>query len=201
MFPDAPGDLYLGQPDQDFHGEHSLYVDQVQLNQVHHGRRTPVAGRSGGVAVSWTYTRNPSTATSGGRRDALRLLLNDLSSSRPLRQDEELAFALSQENNNLYLAAAWMCESLADNEAVQTRVGDLSIGGEKPKNYREAAASYRMLGIRRGVAGIMPAMSSGAKLTYTQDTDRVQPIFTRGMMTKPGQPVGIEGTVSTGLTT
>ncbi|SRR6266566_2366710 len=151
--------------------------------------------------MSWTYTRAPSTASSAGRRDALRLLLNDLTSSRPLRADEELAFALSQQNNNIYLAASWICESLADNEAVQTRVGDLSIGGEKPKNYREAAACYRMLGIRRGVTGIMPAMSSGQKTVYVQDTDRVQPVFTRGMMTRPGAPVGIEGTVSTGLTT
>lgn len=151
--------------------------------------------------MTWTYTRAPSTASSGGLRDALRLMLNDLSSARPLRQDEELAFALSQQNSNLYLAAAWMCESLADNEAVQARVGDLSIGGEKPKNYRDAADRYRMLGIRRGVKGVMPAMSSGDKLTYLLDTDRVKPIFVRGMMTRPGAPVGMEGAVSTGLTT
>jgi hypothetical protein len=128
-------------------------------------------------------------------------MLNDLTSARPLRQDEEIAFALSQENNNLYLAASWLCESLADNEAVAARVGDLSIGGEKPTNYRAAAVAFRMLGIRQGVKGVMPAMSSGDKATYRMDTDRVQEIFSRGMMTRPGQPVGIEGTVSTALTT
>ena len=151
--------------------------------------------------MAWTYTRAPSTQSSGGLRDAVRLLINDLSSSRPLRQDEEVTFALSQQNNNIYLAASWLCDSLADNTAVQKRVGDLSIGGEIPKNYREAAQAYRMLGIRRGVTGIMPAMSSGDKSTYIADTDRVLPIFTRGMMTAPGAPVGTEGTVSTSLTT
>jgi hypothetical protein len=103
-----------------------------------------------------------------------------------LRSDEAIAFALGQEGNNLYRAAAWLCDSLADAEAVSRRVGDLALGAEKPENYRAMAAQYRQESAIRGAMPIMVAHSSGLKQAMASDPDRVAPFFTRETMTPPG---------------
>ena len=144
--------------------------------------------------MTWTYTGAPSTNSSQGRRDAVREMINDLTSSRQLRSDEAIAFALGQGNNSIYHGAAFLCDQLADATAVSARVGDLSVGGEQPKNYRDLASRYRYLAALKGAIPFAVAFSSAAKDTYRTDTDRVKPAFTRGMMSKPGT---ITGTTST----
>lgn len=140
--------------------------------------------------MTWTYQNSPSTNSSQGRRDAVRQMINDVSSARELKSDEAIAFALAQWNNSVYHGAAFLCDQLADSEAVATRVGDLSLGAEKPANYKALASRYRMLASLRGAVPFAVAMSSAAKNTYRTDTDRVQPAFTRGMMTRPGTVAG-----------
>lgn len=122
------------------------------------------------------------------------MLINDISSGNPLRQDEEIAFALAQEGLSLYRGAALMCETLADSAAVDTRVGDLSLGGQKPLNYRAMATRYRMIAALRGSMPYAAAFSSMEKDTYRDDTDRVKPSFTIGMMQRPGTLVGTTST-------
>jgi len=146
--------------------------------------------------MSWTYTSAPSTSSSAGRRDAVRWLMNDRFTSRQLVQDALISFSLSQEGNNIYRAAALNCDALADSEAVTARVGDFTLGGEKPKNYRELARTLRRISAERGAKPFIAANSSMEKSLFAIDTDRVIPAFTRGMMTKPGT---IVGTTSTGF--
>ena len=145
--------------------------------------------------MTWTYGFCvQSTQTTGGRRDAVRLLINDLSSGSPLRQDEEISFALAQEGNNLYRGAALLCETLADSAAVSKKVGDLSLGAEKAPNYRALASRYRNLAALRGTMPYAAALSSAQKDTYRSDPDRVKPSFTLGMMQRPGTMVGTTST-------
>lgn len=144
--------------------------------------------------MPWTYTSAPSTSSSAGRRDAVRILINDRFTSRQLAQDAIISFALAQEGNALYRAAAWVADSLADSEAVNARVGDFSLGGEKPKNYRDLARQLRRISAERGALPFMAAQSSQKKETFAADTDRVLPAFTRGMMQKPGTLVGTTST-------
>lgn len=147
--------------------------------------------------MTWTFANAPSTQTSQGRRDAVRFMINDLTSGRPLRSDEAIAFALSQEGLSLYRAAAWLCDTLADSEAVALKVGDLALGAEKPANYRAMAANYRWQDAVRAAVPFMVAQSSGAKATAVDDTDRVKPYFARDMM----QPVGLPQIATTVSTT
>ena len=144
--------------------------------------------------MSWTYAKSPSTTSTAGRRDAVRLLINDLTSSRPLRQDEEIAFALAQEGNSVLRGAAFICETLADSEAITKRVGDLSLGAEKPVNYRMLADRYRRLSAINYAVPYGAAFSISEKYTYQVDTDRVEPSFTAGMMQHPGTLVGTTST-------
>lgn len=144
--------------------------------------------------MTWTYQNAPSTNSSQGRRDAVRQMINDVSSARELKSDEAIAFALAQWNNSLYHGAAFLCDQLADSEAVSAKVGDLALGAEKPTNYRALASRYRSLAALRGAVPFAVAMSSAAKDTYRTDTDRVKPAFTRGMMSRPGALIGTTST-------
>lgn len=126
----------------------------------------------------------------------MRILVNDRFTSRQLAQDAIITFALGQEGNNLYRAAAFVADTLADSEAVNAHVGDFTLGGEKPKNYRDLARRLRLWSAERGAKPYIAAISSGLKAGIAVDTDRVLPAFTRGMMTKPGT---IVGTTSTGF--
>lgn len=145
--------------------------------------------------MAWTYSSAPSTGSSAGRRDAIRILVNDRFTTRQLVQDAIITFALAQESNNLYRAAAWVADSLADSEAVAARVGDLSIGGEKPTNYRTLARQLRHMGVLHSTAmPIVEAISSQFKQSHEADTDRVLPFFTRQMMANNGV---LSGTTST----
>ncbi len=144
--------------------------------------------------MAWTFTNAPSTSTTAGRRDAVRLMVNDITSGRQLRTDEAITFALAQFNLNIYHGAAFLCDQLADSEAVSVRVGDLSLGAEKPVNYKALAMRYRMLAALKGAVPFAVAMSSAAKSPYRTDTDRVKPAFTRGMMSRPGTLIGTTST-------
>lgn len=124
----------------------------------------------------------------------MRILINDRYTSRQLAQDAVISFALGQEGNNIYRSAAWVADSLADSEAVNATVGDFTLGGEKPKNYRDLARQLRRMSAERGAAPYMAARSSALKQLNASDTDRVVPAFTRGMMTKPGTLVGTTST-------
>ena len=111
-----------------------------------------------------------------------------------MKSDEAITFALAQWNNSIYHGAAFLCDQLADSAAVSAKVGDLALGAEKPTNYRALAARYRYLASLKGAVPYAVAMSSAARLTMTQDTDRVKPFFTRGQMTRPGSVIGTTST-------
>src|SRR5262245_29549334 len=113
--------------------------------------------------MAWTYSSAPGTSNAASRRDAVRILTNDRFTSRQLVQDAIVAFALSEEGNNVYRAAAWVCDSLADSEAVNARVGDFTLGGEKPANYKDLARILRRRSAEKFALPFMAAHSSASK--------------------------------------
>lgn len=134
--------------------------------------------------MSWTYTGLPETATAEGRRDAVRLLIQDTDNAAQLFQDEEISFALAQENNSLYRAAALLLDALSKTAQQSRSIGDLSISSQSG-GFSALATRYRMLATR----GAMPfagGISVSDKETRTADTDRVRPAFTRELHQTPG---------------
>lgn len=139
--------------------------------------------------MTWTWGAAPSTATSAGRRDALRSLIRDTDSSRQLLTDEELAFFYAQEGN-LYRAAASACWALADGQKVNKTVGDLSISqGSVLQNYRTLAQLYRMRA-DNDASVYAGGISQSDKLMQEQDSDRVVPSFTRSLHVDPERSTG-----------
>jgi hypothetical protein len=136
--------------------------------------------------MSFTYTGAPSTATPTGRRDAVRLLLKDMSSGSPLYQDSEIEFFLTHFNSNVWRAAAYGAIGLAAREADSKSVGDLSISGFG-KSWRDLAAQYQSHA-EAHVSLYAGGISVSDKQTAEADTDRVQPAFTRTLFENPLVP-------------
>lgn len=134
--------------------------------------------------MTWTYNASPDSSSTGGRRDAVRLLLKDTNTSSQLYQDEELAFFLTENGNNVWRAAADAAEGLSAREAESKSVGDLSISGFG-KTWGALAKSYRMRADSQATP-FAGGISITSKEGYDADTDRVTPSFTRNTMGYPG---------------
>lgn len=147
--------------------------------------------------MAFTYTGAPSTGTTAGRRDAVRLLLKDLTSASPLYADAEIAFFLTHHRNNVWRAAASAATGLAAREAESKSVGDLSISGFG-KTWRELAAEYR-LHADSHVTSYGGGLSISDKQTAELDADRIQPAFTRTLFQNPLVP-NIATAATTGST-
>ena len=137
--------------------------------------------------MSFTYTANPSTGTTAGRRDAVRLLSKDVSSGSALFADSEIAFFLSHYSNNVFRAAALGARNLAARTAESKSVGDLSISGFG-KSWRDVAAEYELYADKR-VSNYVGGISIADKQAAETNTDRVPPAFTRTLFANPLVPV------------
>lgn len=114
-------------------------------------------------------------------------MIRDTNEARPLMTDEEITFFYTMERN-IWRAAASACLSLADGQAVNKSVGDLSIGS-KVDTYRSLAADYR----RRADADASVyagGISIADKLSQESNTDRVNPSFTRNLQVNPWNSTG-----------
>lgn len=141
--------------------------------------------------MAFTYTGSPSTGTTNGRRDAVRLLLKDVSSGTVLFQDAEIQFFLTHHGNNVWRAAASAAQGLSAREAESKSVGDLAISGFG-KSWRDLAADYRMHADSH-VTLFAGGISVSEKQTAELDTDRVQPAFTRTLLQNPLVPNVVTG--------
>ena len=64
--------------------------------------------------MAWSYDeRNLNTTDALGRLNATRFLIGDTNEDDQQVQDEEVAFALAQANNNTYFAGAFLCRTIA----------------------------------------------------------------------------------------
>lgn len=95
----------------------------------------------------WTYS-DPNTS----RKDEVRFMVGDTSTTAQMVQDEEIAYMLTLHppvtGKPAWLAAAWTCDAIAGKFArqVQRSLGDLSASAQQQfEHYRDLAAHYRML--------------------------------------------------------
>jgi hypothetical protein len=133
----------------------------------------------------WSYSAsNLNTTTASGRLNSVRLLVGDTDSADQLAQDEEILFAISQANNNIYYAAAWVCRTVA---AKFSRMVDTTLDGAlsakystRSKQYQQLAAQVEAQGKKTsgkslGVFG--GGYSSSAMQVANEEPDRVKPAF------------------------
>jgi hypothetical protein len=133
----------------------------------------------------WSYSAsNLNTTTASGRLNSVRLLVGDTDDADQLAQDEEILFAISQANNNIYYAAAWVCRTVA---AKFSRMVDTTLDGAlsakystRSKQYQQLAAQVEAQGKKTsgkslGVFG--GGYSSSAMQVANEDPDRVKPAF------------------------
>ena len=91
-----------------------------------------------------TFTYEPGDRTN---RDVLRFLLGDTDQDDHIFEDEELDLALNHEGNDINMAAAMCCKSIATNQSKQATaikvMGDVSIDKTKiPKFFMELSEKF-----------------------------------------------------------
>ena len=101
--------------------------------------------------MTWSYSGNPSSSST----DKVRFLCGDTDTTNQQVSNEEIAFLLSEWNNNAYLSASFACDAISGKYSAKSdssrSVGDLSISiqyGAQAKIFMERAASLRALSYR-----------------------------------------------------
>lgn len=143
--------------------------------------------------MTWTYTL-ASIATTPLYQ--VRLMIGDTVSSKPLLQDEEIAFYITQDPS-VWRAASRACRAIAGNfsrdaDSVQ---GELKqVMSVRSKQYNSLAAQYANDAVARG--GGLPyagGISVFDKIQQELNPDRVEPQFNLGMDDNLVVPVGAVG--------
>ena len=140
--------------------------------------------------MTWTYAGAPGTATADERRDAVRLLLGDTDTNAQQVTDEEIAFGLTQEADDVYRAAASMATALSGKYA---RMVDTAFEGVR-SSYSQRSSQYRLLAVqlrnKAALSGGLGTPAAGGILISVidavhDDTDRVPSVFRRGQFRNP----------------
>ena len=135
--------------------------------------------------MSWSYSPSDlNTTTASGRLNSVRLLVGDTDSADQLVQNEEIMFGLSQANNNVYYAAAWVCRTVA---AKFSRMVDTTLDGALSGKYSTRAKQFQQLATQIEAQGKKTSGKSlgvfAGGITYSgmfvanQDEDRVKSEF------------------------
>ena len=136
--------------------------------------------------MAWSYDeRNLNTTDALGRLNATRFLIGDTNEDDQQVQDEEVAFALAQANNNTYFAGAFLCRTIA---AKYSRNVDVKIAGaleemssQLQAHYLELAEALEYQASKTG--GVLGIKAGGITLSAVDaaraNTNRVTPKFTK----------------------
>lgn len=142
--------------------------------------------------MSWSYSEfDLGTDSEDGRMNVVRLLVGDTNEDDPLVEDEEIFFALAQNSDQVYLAAAWIARSLAAKFA---RKVTTQLDGALRANYSDLSKQFSKLsdnleyqGKRAGsVVGIKAGgISKVAVNSVRANTDRIGSYFRRDKFRNP----------------
>lgn len=134
--------------------------------------------------MTWSYSGNPSASDN----DEIRFLTGDVDTTDQLVSDEEIAYAIAQEANNVK-AAVRVCYAIAMKFArkADKAVGDLKINySQQYKQYLDMADTLdSKIAAVEGAIAYAGGISVSDKDTVDADTDRVNPSFSRGMHDNP----------------
>jgi hypothetical protein len=144
------------------------------------------------TSQSWTYSGDPAAS----HTDGVRFLLGDTNSADQQLRDEEIAFVLLIENDDIYRAAARGAEALAAKyaRAITKKIGSAWLESEKKaQHYRDLA---KQLWYSAGVGSVVPwvgSISQAVKQVQENNEDNVSPFFTRETGDYPNtMPIGTQ---------
>ena len=143
--------------------------------------------------MAWTYDEtNLVTTTAAGRLNVVRLLIGDTDTNDQLIKNEEITFALSQANDNVYFAASWSARTISAQFARRVTT---KLDGALSAEYSDLAKQYKALSADLREQGQKYSMSSGslraggistAAVKAAQAlTDRPDPAFSKGQFDNP----------------
>ena len=137
--------------------------------------------------MAWTYS-DPSTSD----RDAVRFLVGDTDTTDQRVTDEEIAFALSQASDDVYLAAAICARALAGKYAnlVDTKFESVSSNySDLRDNYTRLATQLERQSKKFAANGLGIPAAGGMSISeidsVESDTDRVPSKFRRDQYANP----------------
>jgi len=145
----------------------------------------------------WTYDPTDlGTDTVSGRLNSVRLLVGDTDTSDQQLQNSEIEFALTQNTDNVYNAASWLCGILV---AKYSRMVDTQLDGALEGKYSNRVAQYGKLAVQlaemgRRSGGLSLGVSGGgisisAMESAASNTDRPKSRFYVGQFDNPMPPV------------
>lgn len=142
--------------------------------------------------MSWSYDPTDlDTTTASGRLNTVRLLVGDTDTLDQQVQNEEIMFALAENNNNIYYSSAWVCRTISSQYArrVTTQLdGALSANySDLIKHYAQRADTLEYQGKTSGAAvGILAGgiTKSGVEAVRA-NTNRIEGSFRRDRFKNP----------------
>ena len=143
--------------------------------------------------MAWTYDESVlTTTTAAGRLNVVRLLIGDTDTNDQLIKDEEITFALSQANDNVYFSASWSARTISAQFARRVTT---KLDGALSSNYSDLAKQYKALSDDLREQGQKYSMTSSslraggiskaAIKANRQLTDRPDPAFHKGQFDNP----------------
>lgn len=143
--------------------------------------------------MAWTYDETDlDKTTASGRLNVVRLLIGDTDTNDQLVKNEEITFALSESNNNVYFAGSWAASVIA---SLFARKVDTKLDGALSANYSDLAKQYKALSADLREQGQKYSMTSasvraGGISTAAIDaaqalTDRPSAAFSKGQFDNP----------------
>lgn len=129
--------------------------------------------------MTWIYAGDPSA----NDRDEVRFLVGDTDTTDQLVTDEEIAYAVAEEGNNL-LAAAKVAKAIMAKFArlVDKSVGDLKLSySQRLTAYKELVDQLTDRGMVSTGAPFAGGISITDKNNREDETDRVKPTIVRGI--------------------
>lgn len=132
----------------------------------------------------WTYDATDlGTSTEAQRRNSVRLFVGDTNTADQQVQDEEILFALSQTNDNVYSAASFTANLIA---SLYARKVTTELDGQLMAEYSDLSKRYTKLASELKALGLQYSSTlgvAGGGLTTTQIDAvravnvRVTPVF------------------------
>jgi orotate phosphoribosyltransferase-like protein len=93
--------------------------------------------------MAWSYDATDlDTTTASGRLNTVRLLVGDTDTLDQQTQNEEVTFALAENGNNVYYAAAWVARAISSK---YSRRVTTQLDGALSANYSDLAKQYKQL--------------------------------------------------------
>lgn len=134
------------------------------------------------MAKDWTYSPKLSS-----NLDKVRFLIGDVKEVGSQVKDVTINAALALKEDNVYRAAAYICEGLA---ARFTRVRDRQRGGGSSGRVGVSRIYAKMaIGLKRkamtGDSFVMPSMTEATKKANRDDTSLTHPTARRGLHDNP----------------